>query len=45
MFSICHVALREDMFKGLCELMGGRPSQWVTTLPCLVAIGLVEVEI
>ena len=38
---ICHVTLREHMFEGLCEFMGER----ITTFPCLVAIGQVQVEI
>ena len=36
---------REHMFKGLCEFMGGIPSKWVTFLPCLMTIGLVQAEI
>ena len=34
-FSICHVAFREHMFKGLLEFM----------LPCLLTIDLEQVEI
>ena len=45
MFLVCHVTSREHMFKGLCEFMGWSPSRWVTILPCLVNIGLVQVEI
>ena len=44
-FLICHVTSREHMFKRLCEFMGGIPSRKVTTFSCLVAIGLVQVEI
>ena len=45
MFLICHMTLRKHMFQGLCEFMGGIPSLRVTTVPSLVAIGLVQVEI
>ena len=45
MFSICCVTSREHMFKMLCEYMSGSSFQRVTTLPCLVKIGLVQVEI
>ena len=44
MFLICHVTSREHMFKELCEPMGGIPSWRLTTFPCLVAIGLVQME-
>ena len=44
-FLIFHVTSIEDIFKGLCKFMGGNPSLWVTTLPCLLAIDLVQVEI
>ena len=40
-----HVTSREDMFKGLCEFMGGCLSRRVTTFLCLVIISLVQVEI
>ena len=39
MFLICH------LFKGLCEVMGGNFLRRVPTLPCLVAIGLMQVKI
>ena len=42
---IYHLTSREHVFKGLCNFMGGRPSQEIATLPCLVSIGLVQVEI
>ena len=42
---ISQVTSREYMFKGLREFMGGIPSRRVTTLPCLVASGLMQVEI
>ena len=40
MFLICHMISHNHMFKGFCEFKGGSPSQQVTTLPCLVAIGV-----
>ena len=45
MFLIRHMTSREHRFKGLCEFTGETPSQRVTTLPFLVAIGVVQVEI
>ena len=45
MFLICHVTSSEHMFKVLYEFTGGSPLPWVTTWPCLVAIGIVQVEI
>ena len=45
MLLICYVASHEHIFQGLCEFIGRSPSQRVTTLPCLVTIGLVQVEI
>ena len=45
MFLICHMTSRKHMFQGLCEFRGGIPSLRVTTVPSLVAIGLVQVEI
>ena len=42
---MCHVNSHEHMFKGLCDFMVASLSWWLTTLPCLVAIGLVQVEI
>ena len=45
MFLICHVTSCGHMFKGLREFMGGSPSRRVNILSCLVAIGLVQVEI
>ena len=44
-FLICYVTSREHMLKGLCESMRGSLSSKVATLPCLMAIGLVQVEI
>ena len=43
-FFICHMTSPKHMFKQLCEFMGRSPPWWFTTLPCLVAIGLIEVE-
>ena len=34
-----------NLFKGLCEVMGGNFLRRVPTLPCLVAIGLMQVKI
>ena len=45
MFIIYHATSRDHMFKKLCGFMGGNPSQIVTTLPYLVAIELVQVNI
>ena len=45
MFLICHVTSCKNMFKWLYEFMGRSLSLWVTTLPFLVAIGLVQAEI
>ena len=45
MFLICHMTSCEHMFKGLREFMVSSPSQCVAILPCLVAIGLVQVRI
>ena len=44
-FLIRHVSSREHIFKGFCEFKGEIPSRRVTTFPCLVAIGLMQVEI
>ena len=45
MFSIWHVTSCDHVFKGLWYFIRGSPSQKVTILPCLVAVGLVQVEI
>ena len=45
MFLICRVTSHEHILKELCESMGGRVGWWATILPCLVSIGLVQVEI
>ena len=36
---ICHVTLRDHMFKELYGFTGKSPSWKATTLPCLVPIG------
>ena len=41
MFLICHLTLRDHMFKGLREFMEGRSSRYITTWPSLMAIGQV----
>ena len=45
MVLVCHLISRVHMLKGLCEFMDGNSSRRVTTLPRLVAIGLVQVQI
>ena len=40
-----HVTSSEHMFKWLCEFKGGLFPRRFITLPCLVAAGLVQVEI
>ena len=45
MFLICYVTSCEYIFTALYEFMGGNSSWRGTTLRCLVAIGLVQVEI
>ena len=45
MFSICHVTFRKHLFKLLCEFRGGSFLRPVTSFPCLVATGQVQVEI
>ena len=44
MFLICHVTPRDYTFWTYIKrsFIGGWPSRWVTTLPCLVATGLVQ---
>ena len=42
---ISYVTSHDSVLKRLCDFMGGRPSQQVATLPCLVVIGLEQVEI
>ena len=45
MFLMCHRTSGEDTLKSLCEFLVGSVSQRFTTLSCLVAIGVVKVEI
>ena len=42
---ISYLTSHDSVLKRLCDFMGGRPSQQVATLPCLVVIGLEQVEI
>ena len=44
MHLICHVKLQDHMIKQSCDFMGAKSSLYVTTLPSLVAIGIVVVE-
>ena len=44
MLIMFHMASCEHMFKGLSKFLGGTPSWYVTAFPCLMAIGLVQVE-
>ena len=44
MVLVCDMILQDHVIKGSCDFMDGRPWQ-VTTLPRLVAIGIVVVEI
>ena len=44
-FLICRVISEEHMIKALFNLMVGSPSCYVTTLPSLVTIDIVLVEI
>ena len=45
MFSMCDVRSPDQMLKELCKFMSRNLSPKETTLSCLVAIGLVQVEI
>ena len=42
---VCHVIFQDHVIKVLCDFMGGSPSWYITTLPRLVAIDTVVVEI
>ena len=42
---ICHDTLQGHMIKGFCDFMEGISSFYVTTLPILVAVVIVVVEI
>ena len=41
---ICLWTTSDHVFKGLCDFMRGSTSRSVTTLPCLVAIGPVQMQ-
>ena len=41
---ICHVTSSNHIFKGSCKFMDGSPLYYVATLPCLVSIGVVQIE-
>ena len=45
MYSVCHVTLKNYVIKGSYDFMEGSSSSHVATLPGLVAIGIVIVEI
>ena len=45
MFLICHLTSRKHMFKELCEYMDYSFLRSVMTLPCLKAIGQVQMVI
>ena len=42
---VCHVIFQDHVIKVLCDFMGGSLSWYITTLPSLVAIDTVVVEI
>ena len=41
----CHVTLQNHVFEGSSKFMSGSSSWFTTTLPSLMAIGIVVVEI
>ena len=45
MFLVCCMVLKDDVIIWSCDSMGQSHSWYVTTLPCLVAIGAMVVEI
>ena len=45
MVLVCHVILQDRMIQGSCDFMGETPLRYVTSLPRLVVIGIVLVEI
>ena len=45
MILVCHVISQDHMTKEKSNIVGGSPSWQVTTLPSLVAIGTVLVDI
>lgn len=44
-YLICHVTLQDHAIKGSSDIMEGRSSWYITTLPGLVDIGMAVVEI
>ena len=45
MFLFCHVTSRDLKIKEACDLVSWSPSTLVTTVPNLMLIGLMEMEI
>ena len=45
MVLLCHLILQDHVIKGSCDFIDGRPLWLVITLPNLVTIGIVVVEI
>ena len=45
MILVCHMISQDQVTKGSSNIMGGSPSCQVTSLPSLVAIGIVVMEI
>ena len=44
-YLICFVTLQDHVIQGFCDYIEGKSSLYVTTLPSLVAIGIVVLEI
>ena len=44
MFFLCHVTLRQHIIKGTSDLVNVSPLPYVTAVPSLMLLGLVEVE-
>ena len=44
-YLICHVTSQNQVIEGSSNFLSGSPSWYVTTLPSLVVIGIVVVEI
>ena len=44
-YSICHATLQEHVIEGSCEFIGGSSLMCTTTLPSVVVISIVVVEI
>ena len=45
MILFCHMASRDHLIKGTCDYGKGSPLTEATTVPSLMLIGLVEVEV